>query len=266
MTILDRIIDNKRRELAIIKERNPIAELEKSRYFTRDTLPLSRFLTDAGKTGIIAEFKRKSPSKGIINKKADVREVSKGYTLEGASGLSILTDIKFFGGTINDLKIAREINTIPILRKDFIIDEFQVVQSKAAGADAILLIAAALEAEQITRLAEMSHSLGMEVVLEVRGPDELFKLSEYIDIIGVNNRDLRTFIVDINVSIDMADKIPQQFLKITESGILSPATLIKLRLAGYNGFLMGELFMRREDPVFAFSEFINEVKHNYGKN
>lgn len=266
MTILEKIIDNKRRELAILKKHNSIDELEKSRFFSRDTLSLSRFLTDPDKTGIIAEFKRKSPSKGIINTQADVSEVSKGYSQEGASGLSILTDKIFFGGSINDLETAREINNIPILRKDFIIDEFQVLQSKAAGADAILLIAAALEAEQISRLAATSHSLGMEVILEVHRPDELAKLSENVNIIGVNNRDLKTFIVDINVSIDMADKIPERFLKITESGISSPVILIKLRDAGYKGFLMGELFMRRKDPVSAFSEFVKEILKNYGKN
>jgi indole-3-glycerol phosphate synthase len=266
MTILENIIVNKRKELVFIKEQNAIADLEKCRLFSRDTISLSEFLSDPVKTGIITEFKRMSPSKGIINSEADVREVTHGYTLAGASAISILTDIKFFGGTINDLLIARELNSIPILRKDFIIDEFQVVESKAAGADAILLIAAALERDQVSVLAAMSHSLGMEVVLEIHSPDELKKVNEYVNIIGVNNRDLKNFDVDINVSAEMADKIPEQFMKISESGISSPLTVKYLREAGYDGFLMGEFFMRRENPASAFSDFVKQISGNYAEN
>jgi indole-3-glycerol phosphate synthase len=266
MTILENIIVNKRKELVFIKEQNAIADLEKCRLFSRDTISLSEFLSDPVKAGIITEFKRMSPSKGIINSEADVREVTHGYTLAGASAISILTDIKFFGGTINDLLIARELNSIPILRKDFIIDEFQVVESKAAGADAILLIAAALERDQVSVLAAMSHSLGMEVVLEIHSPDELKKVNEYVNIIGVNNRDLKNFDVDINVSAEMADKIPEQFMKISESGISSPLTVKYLREAGYDGFLMGEFFMRRENPATAFSDFVKQISGNYAEN
>jgi len=209
MNILQKIIDHKRKELVFIKEQKSIADLEKSKLFSRKTFSLSQSLSDYRKMGIIAEFKRMSPSRGMINSEADAGEVSLGYASAGASGLSILTDLKFFGGRTDDLKITRELNSIPILRKDFIIDEYQVVESKAAGADAILLIAAVLERAHVYELAAISHSLGMEVVLEVHSQDELEKVNEYVNIIGVNNRNLKTFSVNTDVSAYMADKILQ---------------------------------------------------------
>jgi len=259
MTILEKIIANKRKELIFLNEHTTVGDLENSKLFLRKTLSLSEFLSDPIKTGIIAEFKRMSPSKGVFNSEAHVGEVTQGYVRAGASGLSIITDMKFFGGSCDDLILARELNIIPILRKDFIIDEYQVIESKAAGADAVLLIAAALGRDQVFRLATLSHSLGMEVLLEVHSLDELEMMNENIDIIGVNNRDLKTFKVNTNISVDMADKIPEQFLKISESGISSPSTIRYLRQAGYNGFLIGELFMSREDPVLAFSDFVKEI-------
>ncbi len=219
MTILEEIISEKKKEVAERKKHTSLRHLEKSMLFSRDTLSLRQSLKDPVKTGIIAEFKRKSPSKGVINSLADVGYVTTGYAREGASGLSVLTDNKFFGGNIDDLLIARKFISIPLLRKDFIIDEFQVVESKASGADAILLLAAALENEEIVRFARLSHSLGMEVILEVHSMSELELINEDIDIIGVNNRDLRTFSVDLNISVKIAEKIPGQFLKISESGI-----------------------------------------------
>jgi len=260
MTILEEIISEKKKEVAEQKKHTPLSHLEKSMFFSRETLSLSQFLKDPAKTGIIAEFKRESPSKGVINSLADVRYVTTGYADEGASGLSVLTDNKFFGGNIDDLMIACKFNSIPVLRKEFIIDEFQVVESKASGADAILLLASALENEQIVRFARLSHSLGMEVILEVHSISEVDMINEYIDIIGVNNRDLRTFSVDLNISLKIAEIIPGQFLKISESGISSPSTFRYLRQAGYDGFLIGEHFMKTEDPVLAFSSFINEIK------
>jgi indole-3-glycerol phosphate synthase len=259
MTILDKIIAYKRKELMFFREHTSLSDLEKSKLFSRETVSLSQSLSDHVKTGIIAEFKRKSPSKGIINPDALVANVTQGYAGAGASGLSILTDRKFFGGSCDDLMLARELNVIPILRKDFIIDEIQVVESKAAGADAILLIAAALAKDQIHKLSSLSHSLGMEVILEIHTRDEIEMVCENIDIIGVNNRDLRTFDVNINLSVEIADKIPGQFLKISESGISSPSAIKYLRQAGYNGFLIGGYFMKKEDPVSAFSDFVKGV-------
>ncbi len=260
MTILEEIISEKKKDVADLKKHTSVKNLEKGMFFSRDTLSLRQSLKDQAKTGIIAEFKRKSPSKGLINSLADVRYITTGYAGEGASGLSVLTDNRFFGGSIDDLLIARKFNSIPLLRKEFIIDEFQVVESKASGADVILLLATVLKKEEIIRFARLSHTLGMEVILEVHSMSELELINEHIDIIGVNNRDLRTFSVDINVSVKIAEKIPDQFLKISESGISLASAVSYLRRAGYDGFLIGEHFMKTEDPVLAFSAFINEIK------
>lgn len=259
MTILDKIIENKRRELEILTRVIAIGDLENSRLFKREIFSLSEFLLDKSKTGIIAEFKRKSPSKGIINSSSPVEEVTSGYFREGASGVSVLTDTQFFGGSKADLLKIRDKSIFPILRKDFIIDEYQVIESKSIGADAILLIAAALGNREILCLSELARSLGMEVLLEIHEPDELVKVNQYVNIIGVNNRSLKTFEVNIDISESLAGKIPQEFLKISESGISSPQAINKLRGCGYDGFLMGEKFMYTADPVKAFSEFIKDL-------
>jgi indole-3-glycerol phosphate synthase len=266
MTILDKIIANKRNEIAFLRENTTIKDLEQSNLFSRKTESLSVSLSDPLKTGIITEFKRMSPSKGVINSGALISEVTRGYAHEGASGLSILTDMEYFGGSCKDLAIARGLNTIPILRKDFIIDEFQVLESKASGADALLLIAAVLERDQVLNLATLAHSLGMEVLLEVHSMAELELINEHIDIIGVNNRDLNTFRINTDISLEMADKIPGQFLKISESGLASHSIIRYLRQIGYDGFLIGELFMSGTDPVVAFSDFIKEVKDNHAES
>lgn len=259
MTILDKIIENKKKELLLLEKLTPVKELEKSRYFSRQPLSLSAFLSEKNKTGIIAEFKRKSPSKGIINSVSLTADVVSGYFREGASGVSILTDTQFFGGSVSDLQIVRDKSEFPILRKDFIIGEYQVIESKSIGADTILLIAAVLTESEILKLSELARSLGMEVLLEVHEPDELGKLNQYVNIIGVNNRNLKSFDVDIDVSIKMAELIPRGFLKISESGISSSAAIIDLKSHGYNGFLIGEKFMSRTDPVKAFSDFAAEL-------
>ena len=259
MNILDKIIAHKRKEVDALGKQTTFMDLENQKLFSRKTLSLSGFISDPARTGIIAEFKRRSPSKGVINSEADIGKVTTGYSGAGASGLSVLTDRKFFNGSLDDLILTRELNTIPVLRKDFIIHEFQILESKAAGADAILLIAAALSSDQVFNLAKIAHSLNLEVLLEVHSQGELEMANEYVNIIGVNNRDLKTFSVNIEVSVEMADKIPEQFLKISESGISSPSTLSYLREAGYDGFLIGELFMKREDPVSAFFEFVKEI-------
>jgi indole-3-glycerol phosphate synthase len=259
MTILDKIIENKKKELEVLAGMTAVKDLENSRLFKRETISLSEFILDKTKTGIIAEFKRKSPSKGIINSSSSVEEVTSGYFRAGASGVSILTDTQFFGGSNSDLLHAREKSLFPILRKDFIIDEYQVIESKSIGADAILLIAAALEKQTIVNLSQLARSLGLEVLLEIHEQDELDKVNQYVNIIGVNNRNLKTFEVNTDISDKIADKIPQGLLKISESGISSPQVIKKLRVIGYNGFLIGEKFMCTPDPVKAFSEFVKDL-------
>ena len=260
MTILEKIIESKRTEVRDQKIRTPYRELEQSIHFFGKTLSLSGSLTAGNSTGIIAEFKRMSPSKGIINTVSTVEEVTTGYAGSGAAGLSVLTDSEYFGGSCRDLTLAKELNSIAVLRKDFIIDEFQVIESKAAGADAVLLIAAILRRDQFRQIAVLAKSLGMEVVLEVHSASEIEMADENVDIIGVNNRDLKTFRVNTDTSAELVEKIPVHFVKISESGISSPETVNLLRQAGYDGFLIGELFMGSEDPAGAFSRFVREIK------
>ncbi len=212
MTILDEIIANKRKELALAIETTTIRDLEKRKLFKRRILPMTDFITDPDKTGIIAEFKRKSPSRGIINADVTIEEVTTGYFRSGASALSILTDKTYFGGSESDLTRARELNSIPILRKDFILDEYQIVEARAMGADAILLIAAVLSASQVMQLARFARSLGLQVLLELHGRSELDRICEFVDMVGVNNRDLNTFEVDMEVSLELAGEIPPDFV------------------------------------------------------
>jgi len=261
MNILDQIIEHKRAEVENRKKNISIAELKRSEIFSRDTFSLKQFLLDETKTGIIAEFKRKSPSKGIINANADVMEVAGMYAKNGASGLSVLTDEEFFGGTESDLAKAR-INQIPILRKDFIIDEYQLLESKAMGADVILLIAACLTPHHVKELASFAKSLRMEVLLEIHNEEELEHICDEVDLVGVNNRDLKTFSVDINRSIALSKKIPADKIRIAESGIDDVETIRMFKEAGFKGFLMGEKFMKANDPGEAFGQFVEKMRNN----
>lgn len=257
MNILDKIVARKKEEVAEIKRKYTIQDLEKSFSFHRDTFKLKDFLTDPGKTGIIAEFKRKSPSKGIINDKVSVEQVTTGYAAAGASALSVLTDKDFFMGHDDDLIAARKVNHIPILRKDFMVDEFQIIEAKAIGADIILLIAACLTAKEIKRFAELAKSLGLSTLLEVHGQEELdYSLNEYIDVVGVNNRNLKDFTVSVETSLQLAETIPSEFLKISESAISNPETVKMLKKAGFDGFLIGENFMKTENPEQAMRDFV----------
>ena len=259
MTILDRIIEHKHKELPLRMEKTSLNDLEKLPGFSRKTVSLSKALLDPGRTGIIAEFKRKSPSKGILNQAATIEEVTTGYFRAGASALSVLTDSEFFAGSVEDLIRTREINPIPILRKDFIIHEYQVAESKAIGADAILLIAAVLDRTKVKQLAALARSFELQVILEIHEASELKMANDYISVIGVNNRDLRDFSVDIDRSVALAPFIPKEFLKISESGIHSPFVLKQLQACGYDGFLIGENFMRDPDPATAFTAFIKQL-------
>jgi indole-3-glycerol phosphate synthase len=260
MNILGEIIAAKKKEAELSAKKIPVELLRKKEYFTRSTLSLSDYLLDSNKTGIIAEFKRKSPSGGILNATAAVTEVTGGYSRSGASALSVLTDTEYFGGSDSDLSVARACNNLPVLRKDFVISEYQVFESKAIGADAILLIATVLESTRLRDLARLAQSLGLEVLMEVHTEEELDKVNGYVDVIGVNNRNLDTLVVDINTSLRLADKIPDDFVKISESGITSPEAIILLRDAGYQGFLIGGRFMASPDPVKAFEGFVNSIK------
>jgi indole-3-glycerol phosphate synthase len=260
MTILENIIENKKKELILLKKLTPVSYLENSALFNRRIISLSESLLDKKKTGIVAEFKRKSPSRGIINSTSQVEEVTTGYFEEGASGVSILTDTQFFGGSNADISQIRGKSFFPILRKDFIIDEIQVIESKSIGADVILLIAAILEKKEVMKLSALARSLGMEVLLEVHDTSELEKVNGDINIIGVNNRNLKTFEVNTEISERLIGKIPDGFLKISESGLTSSKIIDKLRVSGYNGFLIGGKFMNNSDPVRAFSEFVKDIK------
>lgn len=259
--ILNKIVDHKRTEVAEAKSRISISGLEKSENFSRTCYSLRDFMLDEARTGIIAEFKRASPSKGIINDQAEVSVVTGQYAAAGASALSVLTDQKFFGGRILDLVEAREANQIPILRKDFIIDEYQIVEAKAIGADIILLIASILSPQQVAGFANLAKTLGLNVLLEVHNREELEKnIFDDLDAIGVNNRNLDNFTVSVQHSYDLVDLIPDRFLKISESGISDPKTITELRAAGFNGFLIGENFMKESDPGLAIHNFVKDLR------
>jgi indole-3-glycerol phosphate synthase len=259
MNILKKIIQFKKSEIEKRKAEVGIPALEKTIHFNRETLSLKKFLQKEDRTGIITEFKRRSPSKGIINDTADVVNVTKAYTENGASGLSVLTDTHFFGGSNDDLSKAR-VNKIPVLRKDFIIDEYQVTEAKSIGADVILLIAACLTPARVKQLASFAKKIKLEVLLELHVEDELEHICEEVDLVGINNRNLKTFEVDIERSLRMAEKIPDGKIKIAESGIHSVDDILLFRQNGFKGFLIGELFMKEPDPGLAFAEFVNALQ------
>jgi indole-3-glycerol phosphate synthase len=259
MNILDTIVAHKKIEVAERKRLTSVTELEKGRFFSNETLSLKSFLADPLKTGIIAEFKRKSPSKGIINDTVTVEEVTTAYAKHGASGISVLTDHEFFGGSLDDL-LAATINEVPLLRKDFMIDEYQLIEAKAFGAEVILLIAACLTPSEVRSMATTAKGLGMEVLLEIHNDEELGHICDQVDLVGVNNRNLKTFEVSINTSLDLINKIPKEKPAIAESGISDVDTIVTLRQAGFKGFLIGENFMKQASPSIAFADFVNQLK------
>lgn len=260
MNILDRIIAKKRIEVEQAKAAIPLADLEKQPMFAQTCLSLREAVTDNTKNGIIAEFKRASPSKGTINGHSTVDQVVTGYQRAGASAVSVLTDPDFFRGSLDDLVAARQALQIPLLRKEFIIDTYQIVEAKAHGADIILLIAAVLSPAEVRALADFAKSLGMNVLLEVHNRDELERsIFDSVDAIGVNNRNLQDFSVSIDHSLELVTLIPDRFIKVSESGISDPATIKSLRDVGFQGFLIGENFMKTEDPAQAIKEFVKEL-------
>jgi indole-3-glycerol phosphate synthase len=260
MNILDKIITSKKREVLLKKSIIPITDFEKSVLFERKTVSLSNNLIHST-TGIIAEHKRRSPSKGEINYAFSVEEVVQGYENAGVCGISVLTDSTYFGGSLDDLIFARASTNLPLLRKEFIVDEYQIIEAKAYGSDVILLIAAVLTDNEIKILSELAQSLGMEVLLEVHNLEELQKsIMPSLNMIGVNNRNLKTFEVGLNISKELASEIPNNFVKISESGIATIEAINKLKSYGYKGFLIGENFMKTENAGKAAQEFMFKIK------
>lgn len=260
MNILDKIIADKRKEVLLKKEFIPTAALEEIPFFERETYSLVQKL-EASQTGIISEFKRRSPSKSIINDTAKVEDVAAGYEIAGVSGMSILTDEIYFGGTLDDLITGRQSCELPLLRKDFIIDPYQILEAKAFGADVILLIAAVLTTDEIKRFSLLAKELKLEVLLEVHNEIELQKsLMPSLDMIGVNNRNLKTFEVTLDNSKRLSDFIPKNFIKVSESGISSITAIKDLQSYGYKGFLIGENFMKTDNPGESAKNFIKELQ------
>ncbi|MGB7841891.1 MAG: indole-3-glycerol phosphate synthase TrpC [Salinimicrobium sp.] len=260
MNILDKIAAHKRLEVAEKKEEMPLEILQSLPLFSRKCLSLAGNLRKSP-AGIIAEFKRRSPSHPDLNPDADVQKITAAYENAGAAGISVLTDAEFFGGSEDDLAVARETVNIPILRKDFMIDEYQIYEAKALGADVILLIAALLRPKEIKTFSETARKLGLEVLLEVHNEKELENaLFETIDMVGVNNRNLKTFEVDLNTSKKLAEKIPSNFVKVSESGISKISSILELQKCGFQGFLIGGNFMGTSDPSKAATNFFEQLK------
>lgn len=260
--ILDTIIAAKRKEIDKYKPLSSIERFRKDGFFWEFTnRSLKQSLLAANSTGIIAEFKRKSPSKGWFKpKELEAEPVVVPYNHLGAAGISVLTDQEFFGGDLDDLIQTKIITEVPVLRKDFIIDEWQIAESKAFGADVILLIAACLSPAEVKHLAGFAKSIGLEVLLEVHNEKELQHDCEEVDMIGVNNRNLQTFEVDINTSLALIEKIPKGKPAVAESGLVNPETIVTLRQAGFKGFLIGEAFMKEPDPAIAFAGFVKQLQ------
>lgn len=256
MNILEKIIAHKRTEVAERQSLYPAKLLERSIFFETPTVSLTKYLRRPDRHGIIAEFKRRSPSKGVINAYAKVEQTTIGYMQAGASALSVLTDEHFFGGKNEDLTTARKFNFCPILRKDFTVSEYQIIEARSIGADAILLIAAVLTPQEVRQLSAFARSLGLEVLLEIHDASELGHICDTVDAVGVNNRNLADFSLDVQRSFELGAMIPNDFVKISESGLNDPATVVALRAAGFQGFLIGENFMKHSRPEEASKEFI----------
>ncbi|QQQ28390.1 indole-3-glycerol phosphate synthase TrpC [Chryseobacterium indoltheticum] len=258
MNILDKIIERKKQEIKDSKSKTSVAQLKDSDFFGRKTFSLKETL--ASKSGIIAEFKRQSPSKGIINNQISTLEVASAYEKFGASGISILTDKDFFGGSFDDILSVRNHIQIPILRKDFMVNEYQFYEAKSIGADVILLIAACLSPNQVLEFTELAHHLDLEVLLEIHTEEELQHINKSIDFVGINNRNLKDFKVDLQHSVNLKNQLPENISSIAESGIYNEEDFKYLKEKGFNGFLMGEYFMKNENPGNKFSEFVSNVK------
>ena len=260
MNILDRIVADKKIEVALKSSQVSIAYLEAAALFERSCVSMATAIKESS-SGIIAEHKRRSPSKDVINNGLKLPEVVRGYTQAGVCGISVLTDGPYFGGALEDLLLARASVNTPLLRKDFTVSEYQIIEAKAHGADVVLLIAAVLSRDEIKRFSELTQSLGMEVLLEVHDGAELEKsLMPSLDIVGVNNRNLKTFEVSLDTSKSLVGAIPSDFVKISESGLSQAAAVKELQSHGYEGFLVGENFMKTNDPGGAAAQFIKQIE------
>jgi len=259
MNILDKITFDKRKEVELRKRLIPVSQLEQSVLFERQTVSLANNLRYS-KSGIIAEHKRRSPSRSIINNALNVQDVATGYQDAGVSGMSVLTDGKYFGGSLDDLLTARASCQLPLLRKEFIIDEYQLLEAKAHGADVILLIAAVLSRDDIKQFSEFAKSINLEVLLEIHNEEELHKsIMPSLDMLGVNNRNLKTFEVSLDTSKSLSKLIPDDFVKVSESGISSVEAIQDLKQFGYQGFLIGENFMKMDNPGKSVMDFIQKL-------
>ena len=256
---MEKIVETKRREMVAAKAALGFdGILAEARAVDRPVKSFSEALS-LSPTGIIAEFKRKSPSKGFIRENADTASIVRGYTGNGAAAISVLTDREYFAGSLADLCIARTVTDLPLLRKDFIVDPYQICEARIAGADVILLIAAAISSAQCRELAAFASGLGLEVLLELHGEHEMGHINEYVDVVGINNRNLATFVTDIAVSKRLGGLLPRDIVRISESGISLPGTVKELRAEGFQGFLMGENFMKQPDPALALRSFIEAI-------
>ena len=261
MKILDKIVEDKKIEINKLLSNSSISKLENSHLFSRKCISLKESIKN-NNSGIICKFKRRSPSNQNINYISSLSDVVSGYEEAGAAGLSILTNKKYFDGDTQDIIDIRDISNLPILRKEFIISEYQVIEAKSIGSDAILLIASILSEEEIIGYSSLAKSIGLEVLLEIHSEDELYKISgDDIDIVGVNNRNLDTLEIDLNNSIDLYGKIPSKFIKISESGISEVESILKLKEVGYNGFLIGEKFMKTRNPMESAHDFIKKIEN-----
>lgn len=259
MNILDRIVIDKRKEVDLRKNLIPTSQLEQSVLFSRETISLAERLKNSS-SGIIAEHKRRSPSKSIINNSLNTQDVAAGYENAGVCGMSVLTDGKYFGGSLDDLLTARASCNLPLLRKEFIIDDYQILEAKAYGADVILLIAAILTREEIKQFSQFAKSLNLNVLLEIHNEEELHKsIMPSLDMLGVNNRNLKTFEVSLETSKSLSSIIPDDFVKVSESGISNVNAIKELQPYGYKGFLIGENFMKTDNPGTTATEFIKSL-------
>ena len=260
MTILDEIIAHKRIEVSAAKELRPLNDKAVQQALNRKCYSLSNSIRNSVNHGIIAEIKRKSPSKGLINSVSNPDQIALNYQQAGAAGISVLTDQKFFGGQNSDLALVRQAVTIPVLRKEFIIDAYQIYEARLIGADAILLIAAALNPAEIKTFVNLAHDLNLEVLLEVHDFEELKQnMDSGADLIGVNNRSLKSFKVDLNISRELIRQIPTDVPVISESGIENEAAIVELEQLGFSGFLIGQRFMEHPDPGMACIDFISSL-------
>lgn len=262
MDILQKIVLHKIKEIKLRKEQVSVSKLEQSILFSTPKYSLTKAILSVEKSGIIAEFKRKSPSKPNINLFANPKKITTGYIASKVAALSILTDNHFFGGSLEDLSIARKNNQCPILLKDFIIDEYQIIEAKSYGADAILLIAEILSKEEINRFSKLAQSIGLEVLMEIHSNKELHKVTDSVNLLGINNRNLKTFEVSIQNSLDIVEEVKSDITLVSESGITSIENILKLKKVGYKGFLIGEAFMKHDNPILQCEILSNQILNN----